>query len=947
MMHFSGSDPDICGTCSSHISTNDSNLSGVLGITKKSLNRLTGHRLVPIQEAVHEIAGLDLVICSDNLYSFSLGKANALIKNGQQAAHNNKCLASSYRNRPVDQKNLSLETYFYDKFSPRIKSKGEDDQRMRNRILLPVGLNCKPCYPISYEYARGMLILHHPWSITNRLDDVLKSESSTIEAFKEMLGKRSVPYHVLAEYNRVVKYRQQHELETIAKKTSAEENTALHELHEYDEEQLEQWEHCCNISANNGWSASDTFGNDRADIGIDFDWSKGFYHEKRSLCMDGELYIDYIRHKFYKECDPNIIDIPTDKDGSAYALEKLNDEQLVIVLSALETIIKFVNNDPTYKPLRATIQGAGGSGKSFVINTLVALIRQYTQCNDSVLVTAPSGGAAFNVGGCTIHRALKHSVHKDTLAKELNDSNKDALKDKLQRLLMFVIDERSMLSSELLAATERNIRQCAFRGHNESEYWGGIPVVLIFGDDCQLPPVCAKGAIDAHKEKQSCIQNLSRRFTLDSTLLEQEGNRLFTEDMTEKVFFLSSNRRTDGDLRFNAILRRLRLGISTEEDAKYLMKLNFHNFSAQEKSTLEKGKTVWLYTKNDEKNAKNMSKLVQLSNETQNPVARLRCHWESTRIQGKGNASVSRSHFNGRKIVLQTDLCVGAPVAINCINILPEIGLYNGARGTLIDIVYDEGQNPNSKQDYHLPKYVVVDFPHLNLRKGNIPPWDSENPTVRFICSFVLFPVHPIPFHIRQQHVPIRPETVPCSRNPGNPCCLVHFCPIVLAWATTIHKFQGFEAGFRAHDSVNRIIADISTLQWEKLHPGTTYVVVSRARTLGTRTQTEDQIMDSALYFDCPIGPERFTKTKINKDGSTCVSAQNRESWMNYLNEKNKKTRVHMNDRRVNDSMTFVKHHLLNKNISSTTEFEAKILSMIMEPNEEWKKLRQSYIKDS
>ena len=78
--YFSGCTHDKYRTCMKFISTTNSNLSGVLDITKKSLNRLTGHCLVPIQEAVHEIAGLDLVICSDNLYSFSLGKANALIK---------------------------------------------------------------------------------------------------------------------------------------------------------------------------------------------------------------------------------------------------------------------------------------------------------------------------------------------------------------------------------------------------------------------------------------------------------------------------------------------------------------------------------------------------------------------------------------------------------------------------------------------------------------------------------------------------------------------------------------------------------------------------------------------------------------------------------------------------------------------------------------------------
>ena len=95
VMYFWGSTCDKYCTCLWCISTNNSNLSGVLGITKKSLNRLTGHRLVPIQEPVHQIAGLNLIICSDNLYSFSLGKANALVKNWEQAAPNKKCLANS------------------------------------------------------------------------------------------------------------------------------------------------------------------------------------------------------------------------------------------------------------------------------------------------------------------------------------------------------------------------------------------------------------------------------------------------------------------------------------------------------------------------------------------------------------------------------------------------------------------------------------------------------------------------------------------------------------------------------------------------------------------------------------------------------------------------------------------------------------------------------------
>ena len=53
----------------------DSDLSHISAVTKESLNKLSGIRQVSIQEAIHEIAGLDLVVCSDYLTDVSLGKA--------------------------------------------------------------------------------------------------------------------------------------------------------------------------------------------------------------------------------------------------------------------------------------------------------------------------------------------------------------------------------------------------------------------------------------------------------------------------------------------------------------------------------------------------------------------------------------------------------------------------------------------------------------------------------------------------------------------------------------------------------------------------------------------------------------------------------------------------------------------------------------------------------
>jgi hypothetical protein len=82
------------------------------------------------------------------------------------------------------------------------------------------------------------------------------------------------------------------------------------------------------------------------------------------------------------------------------------------------------------------------------------------------------------------------------------------------------------------------------------------------------------------------------------------------------------------------------------------------------------------------------------------------------------------------KYLKHTDICVGAKDAISTVNFLKEVGLYNQVIGNVVEIVYqDRPVGPNDKQHYHLPDYVVVDFPHLKL-PSNIAPWDNVHKTV-------------------------------------------------------------------------------------------------------------------------------------------------------------------------------------------------------------------------
>jgi hypothetical protein len=66
-------------------------------------------------------------------------------------------------------------------------------------------------------------------------------------------------------------------------------------------------------------------------------------------------------------------------------------------------------------------------------------------------------------------------------------------------------------------------------------------------------------------------------------------------------------------------------------------------------------------------------------------------------------------------------LCRDSMVEITKVNIEPKWGLFNGAIGTVINIFFRQGENPN---EVHLPTVVVVDLKHY---RG--PVWDKYNPT--------------------------------------------------------------------------------------------------------------------------------------------------------------------------------------------------------------------------
>ena len=133
-------------------------------------------------------------------------------------------------------------------------------------------------------------------------------------------------------------------------------------------------------------------------------------------------------------------------------------------------------------------------------------------------------------------------------------------------------------------------------------------------------------------------------------------------------------------------------------------------------------------------------------------------------------------------------------------------------------------------------------------------------------------------------------------------CCCRNFIPLEVAYARTIHKFQGLSAGPVDHGKAKNFYQCIICDPDEKMYEGKgaiglLYTAVSRATTLG-----DDNGLNSAIYFDGPeFKEERFQRlTKMKNSNEDFKWAKRRALWVAFLNKRERmsKKRVQQTLRR-------------------------------------------------
>jgi hypothetical protein len=236
------------------------------------------------------------------------------------------------------------------------------------------------------------------------------------------------------------------------------------------------------------------------------------------------------------------------------------------------------------------LTGKAGTGKTTFLKSLSSITHK------TFIVIAPTGIAALNAGGVTIHsqfllpfglfipdRFLPENASgktpfytQNTLAQKhpLNSSRKKVLRS----IDLLVIDEVSMLRADLLDAIDYRMR--AARG-NFYESFGGVQVLFI-GDLYQLPPVVKKDEEELLKKYYKTPWFYEAKALQQDPLVFIEFNKIYRQhddDFIRLLNNLRNNILTSEDI---DILNRHYKTSAEIDNIKEVITLTTHNYKADE-----------------------------------------------------------------------------------------------------------------------------------------------------------------------------------------------------------------------------------------------------------------------------------------------------------------------------------------------------------------------------
>lgn len=321
-------------------------------------------------------------------------------------------------------------------------------------------------------------------------------------------------------------------------------------------------------------------------------------------------------------------------------------------------------NDPQFTTKRVIVQGKAGTGKSALIKAMCQRIDQNSTAKQHQ-VLAPTGAAALNVDGKTIHSFLRISVGQ---YEPLTGENLRRFQLAFQHIKFIIIDEYSMIGLRFM--TKIHKRLCEARGSADQPFGGYF--IYFFGDLRQLPPVRNTAIYMTPRDDFS-------RFAL----------RLVGSIQVKKVLTVC-HRQGPSQSRFRAILDSIATGSVTQDHWHELLT---RRIAVNPANRHEFTNAINLFPTN-----------VKVDEHKDMMLAANQLAVAVIDAEHNNTTALHGGEQNTYGLARTLKLSIGSRIMLRR-NLFVERGLVNGSIGTVRKIIYKAGERPPA-----LPAVILIEF---------------------------------------------------------------------------------------------------------------------------------------------------------------------------------------------------------------------------------------------
>ena len=237
----------------------------------------------------------------------------------------------------------------------------------------------------------------------------------------------------------------------------------------------------------------------------------------------------------------------------------------------LQLAWQFIENTGTH----LFLTGKAGTGKTTFLRRLKE------QSPKRMVILAPTGIAAINAGGVTIHSFFQLSFAPFVPETTFNSSQTHYRFSKEKRNIirsmdLLVIDEISMVRADLLDAIDSALR----RYRDREKPFGGVQLLMI-GDLQQLAPVVKENEWEMLKNYYETPYFFASRALRETVYMTIELKTVYRQSDTFFLSLLNKIRENQADDEvLNELNRRFQPGFRPRKEEGYI-RLTTHNYQAQ------------------------------------------------------------------------------------------------------------------------------------------------------------------------------------------------------------------------------------------------------------------------------------------------------------------------------------------------------------------------------